>query len=104
GITISFDVSDGKGLVHVTDTGVGISRAFLPHVFQEFKQESAGLGRNFEGSGLGLALSQRLVGMMGGAILVESEEGKGSTFTVALPLANGASKAGTGLFNGKHQH
>lgn len=86
-ITVSFDASDGQGHVHIADTGIGIGRDFLPHVFKEFKQESAGLGRNFEGSGLGMAISKRLTTLMGGDIWVSSERGSGSTFTLALPLA-----------------
>ncbi|HEX7072196.1 MAG TPA: PAS domain S-box protein [Rhodothermales bacterium] len=73
--------------VHITvkDTGVGISREFLPHLFDEFKQESSGLSRNYEGSGLGLTITKRLVELMDGAIDVESEKGKGTVFVVTFP-------------------
>ncbi len=69
----------------VTDTGVGIEEGFLPDLFEAFKQESTGDGRGFEGSGLGLAITSELVGLMGGAISVESVKGEGTTFTVTLP-------------------
>ncbi|SHK61074.1 PAS domain-containing sensor histidine kinase [Rhodothermus profundi] len=72
--------------LQVQDTGVGIDPAFLPHIFEEFRQEHDGLTRSHRGSGLGLAITHRLIEMMGGRIEVTSEKGKGSTFTVWLPL------------------
>jgi len=78
---------EGVGELLVRDTGVGIGAAFRPHLFKEFAQESVGLDRRFEGSGLGLAVTYRLVRAMGGEIEVESERGQGTTFTVRLPLA-----------------
>jgi PAS domain S-box-containing protein len=71
--------------VQVEDTGVGIDSAFLPHIFDEFMQESSGLARNFEGSGLGLTVTKRLLDLMGGTISVESRKGRGTTFSVTLP-------------------
>ena len=82
--------ADGHAVLRVSDTGPGISAAFLPSLFDEFKQESEGHQRTHEGNGLGLAITRRLVGMMDGEIAVESEPGVGSTFTVRLPLARGA--------------
>ena len=81
---------DGQALLQVRDTGIGISEAFLPSVFEAFKQESEGLSRNHEGSGLGLSLAQCLIQLMGGTIHAESEKGKGSTFSVTLPLSSAA--------------
>ncbi len=69
----------------VQDTGVGIGEAFLPKLFEAFKQESSGLSRSHNGSGLGLAITRRLVQIMGGRIEVTSEKGKGTRFTVFLP-------------------
>ena len=69
----------------VIDTGIGISKEFLPELFKEFTQESTGDSRIYAGSGLGLPITRRLVEMMGGTIQVESEPGKGSTFIVRLP-------------------
>lgn len=71
--------------IAITDTGVGISSEYLPHIFEGFRQESIGLDREFEGSGLGLALSKGLVTLMEGEISIESEKGKGSTVTIHLP-------------------
>ncbi len=86
-VTVSV-VRDGPHVrVAVQDTGVGIPEAFRGILFSEFRQASSGHGRTHEGSGLGLAITQRLVARMGGEITVESAEGAGSTFTVALTAA-----------------
>jgi PAS domain S-box-containing protein len=76
-------------VVEVHDTGIGIAEDYLPSVFEPFTQEDNRLNRNYEGSGLGLALAQRLVVAMEGAIAVESRKGEGSTFSVTLPVAEG---------------
>ena len=72
-------------VVRVRDTGVGIAPGFLPHVFDEFRQESSGLTRSHQGSGLGLAITKRLVELLRGRIEVESTKGEGTTFTVRFP-------------------
>ena len=72
----------------VTDTGVGISEEFLPHLFSSFQQESKGINRKFEGTGLGLAIVKRYLEMYGGTIHVERTKGKGSSFEIRLTLAN----------------
>jgi PAS domain S-box-containing protein len=77
----------GHVVIRVRDTGIGISSEFLPHLFDEFKQESAGWARNYEGTGLGLTITKRLVELMAGSIGVTSGRGKGTCFTVRLPLA-----------------
>ncbi len=69
----------------VVDSGIGISKEFLPHIFDEFQQESKGISRIFQGSGLGLAITKRLVCLMGGEIEVASKKGKGTTFTITYP-------------------
>jgi signal transduction histidine kinase len=71
--------------IEVSDTGIGIDEAFLPHLFEEFKQESTGLARTHTGSGLGLAITRHLVERMHGRIEVASSKDKGSTFTVTFP-------------------
>jgi PAS domain S-box-containing protein len=86
-VTVTVVASDEAVSVAVADTGAGIDASFLPHLFDEFKQESSGLGRQHEGSGLGLTITRGLVELMGGRIAVESEKGVGTTFTVTLPLA-----------------
>ena len=69
----------------VSDTGVGISESFLPHVFDEFRQEHAAISDTSGGAGLGLTLTKHLVETMDGTITVESTKGEGTTFTVRLP-------------------
>lgn len=66
----------------------------MPFLFEDFKQESEGLSRIHEGSGLGLSITKRLVQLMKGNIMAESEKGRGTVFTVALPR-NGDSPAST---------
>lgn len=70
----------------VTDTGVGMTKEFMKHIFDEFSQEESSARTHYKGSGLGMAISKRYVDLMGGNISVESEKGKGSAFTVELPL------------------
>ncbi|HIO91666.1 MAG TPA: response regulator [Leucothrix mucor] len=71
---------------HVSDTGIGISKESQQHIFHYFTQADTSTTRNFGGTGLGLALSQRLVDEMGGKMEVSSELGKGSVFSFMLPL------------------
>ena len=68
------------------DTGIGIEESFVPLLFDEFEQESSGLSRSYEGSGLGLSITARLVKLMDGTIHVESQKGQGSVFTVSFPM------------------
>jgi signal transduction histidine kinase len=72
--------------VAVKDTGIGIKPEDVHRLFKEFEQLEAGTSRRFEGTGLGLALTKKLVELQSGAISVESEPGRGSTFAVTLPL------------------
>jgi signal transduction histidine kinase len=85
----SVDVStvrvDGEVLVRVADTGPGIAPDDRARIFEEFQQANAGNGERPEGTGLGLALSKKLVELHGGRIWVDSEVGQGSTFTFTLP-------------------
>ncbi len=74
----------------VKDTGVGISTEYLDHLYRPFSQEELDIGRNFEGNGLGLAISKRYIEKMGGSLIVDSIKGVGSTFTFTLPLAKTA--------------
>lgn len=70
-------------VIRVSDTGIGMDPAFLPHIFEPFTQEKQ-TGYESVGTGLGLSIVKQLVDLMGGSIAVESEKGKGSTFTVRL--------------------
>src|SRR4029079_3466823 len=71
----------------VADTGAGIRPEFLPHVFDRFSQQDGGKTRQHGGMGLGLAIVRHLVDMHGGTVGVSSVEGKGTTFTVRLPVS-----------------
>ena len=79
----------GKAAVcfRVSDSGQGMSKAFLKRMYEPFEQETSGGGRNLESSGLGLTIARNLTHLMDGQISVESELGQGTTFTVTLPLA-----------------
>ena len=70
--------------ITVSDTGIGIPSEALGYIFEEFRQVE-GSHRHQKGTGLGLAITKKLVELLGGTIGVESEVGKGSTFTVRIP-------------------
>ncbi|WP_342244438.1 hybrid sensor histidine kinase/response regulator [Pseudomonas sp. OTU5201] len=78
--------SPGGVLITVRDTGIGISAEALPKLFQPFSQGSAGITRQFGGTGLGLALTRHLCEAMQGELDVKSQEGLGSLFSAELPL------------------
>lgn len=84
--TVVSGSEDGRMVyVRISDSGVGISKEFLPKIFDPFEQESSGQARSYEGTGLGLSISKRYVELLGGEIRVESEKNRGSVFTVVLP-------------------
>ena len=70
----------------IKDTGIGMSKEFVEHVFEPFERESSTTHSGIEGTGLGMAITKNIVEMMNGTISVESEVGKGSTFTVEISL------------------
>jgi signal transduction histidine kinase len=75
----------------VSDTGIGIPKEELHKIFEEFQRgDSSGI-KNYRGTGLGLAIVKKFVNLLGGEVAVESEVGKGSIFTVTLPLDRGES-------------
>ena len=79
--------------VQIHDTGIGIKAGDLNRLFTEFEQLDSGTARRFEGTGLGLALTKKIIEFQGGRISVESQPGKGSVFTVVLPVMTGEGKA-----------
>jgi signal transduction histidine kinase len=72
--------------ISIRDTGIGMSPEEMARLFKPFQQVDGSITRRFGGTGLGLALSQRLIAMMNGLITVESRKGQGSTFTVEMPV------------------
>jgi len=91
GVTVSVSLFENVAILEVQDTGSGISENFLPHLFDEFRQEYMDADRPHEGSGLGMAITSRLINKMGGAVEVRSKVGAGSIFKVSFPCH--ASKA-----------
>ncbi|MEC4184003.1 ATP-binding protein [Adlercreutzia sp. R21] len=86
GVRITAAEEEGTYRFIVADTGVGMGADYLPEIFDAFTRERNTTLSNIQGTGLGLAITKNLVEMMGGSITVESEPGRGSTFTVTLPL------------------
>ncbi len=84
--SISGVPGEGEVTISVRDTGIGIAKEKQNHIFDRFYQVDDVLKRNVEGTGIGLALTKELIDLHHGSIKVESEEGKGSIFTVSLPL------------------
>jgi signal transduction histidine kinase len=85
-VRLSASAEGGSLVVRVSDTGIGISHEDLPRLFREFEQLPQPGGVRPEGTGLGLALTKRLVELHGGRVEVDSTLGQGSTFSVHLPL------------------
>ncbi len=85
GITVSLETAGDCVELSVRDTGIGIDKADLAHIFDRFHRVEGACGRSQEGSGIGLALVQELARLHGGSARVESEIGRGTTFTVSVP-------------------
>ena len=79
--------NDAKNVyVDIEDTGIGISEDALPHIFDEFRQVDGSTSRKYEGTGLGLAIAYKTIKLLCGKITVKSTLGKGSVFTVTIPI------------------
>ena len=83
-VEVKLRLEGESAVIDVIDRGRGIAKSFLPHVFERFRQADSSSSRAYAGMGIGLALAKDLVEMHGGSIEVESEEGRGSHFTVRL--------------------
>jgi signal transduction histidine kinase len=89
GIQARGEPLEGQVAITVWDSGIGIKDTDVPLLFQRFVQIDARLARNYNGTGLGLALVKNLSELHGGSVSVESKFGAGSRFTVKLPWAPG---------------
>jgi PAS domain S-box-containing protein len=85
GVIIDTDVKNKDLFITIKDTGIGIPKSKQEIIFSEFRQESEGLSRSFEGTGLGLTISKKYTKLLGGEILLESDAGVGSVFTLFFP-------------------
>jgi len=85
-IKISVSQANGNFKLAVADSGIGVAQADLKNIFEEFERGRITHDGNYRGTGLGLAIVKRLVDVLGGSVVVDSAVGRGSTFTVTLPV------------------
>jgi len=94
-VTLALAAEGHEAILAVQDTGAGIEPAFIPHVFEQFRQGEGGLSRKHGGLGLGLAVVKQLIELHGGSVGVSSPgTGKGATFIVKIPREAGTERAG----------
>jgi len=87
-ITVTMREEGAQAVLRVEDTGIGIPESEMPRLFERFHRVENARGRTHEGSGIGLALVQELVQLHGGTVTAESTPGKGTRFTVAIPMGS----------------
>ena len=93
-VTVTLRTLEDASVITVEDTGAGIPAAFLPFVFDRFRQADGSSSRRHGGLGLGLAIARQLIDLQGGALSVTSAgEGQGAAFTLRMPLASGCAQA-----------
>jgi signal transduction histidine kinase/HPt (histidine-containing phosphotransfer) domain-containing protein len=93
-VTATVDAGEGDRLllrISVADTGIGVSEAMRERIFEEFVQADDSISRRFGGTGIGLAVCRRIVGLLGGKLGVDSAEGQGSIFRLVVPVSGGQS-------------
>lgn len=86
-ISTSMISNNKEVMITISDTGIGIEDNYLPHIFETFRQESMGYDRLYQGAGLGLPLSQRMVKLMGGRIEISSKKNFGTNVSIILPVS-----------------
>ena len=87
-IRVAVRAADGEAVVTVADTGIGVPPEEMPRLFERFHRIENARSRSNEGSGIGLALVQELVGLHGGSITADSAEGEGTRFTIRVPFGS----------------
>ena len=102
-VTLAAAREGGEISIRIADTGIGIAEEDLPSIFDEFRQVDGSSSRRYEGTGLGLAIARHAARMLGGDITVVSTPGKGSTFTLTLPLAWQGTLTGGPVDTGHHE-
>ena len=85
-VSIDAQFDENKIFIYVEDTGIGISKDSIPYIFDEFRQVDGTTSRDYEGTGLGLAIANKMIQILGGEILVKSTIGKGSKFSIIIPI------------------
>jgi len=88
GVNVQTGRDNDWALIKISDTGSGMADSFKHHAFEPFKQESEGVGRLYEGVGIGLTIARQLVGLMNGQIFVDTVKGEGTQVTIKYPLAS----------------
>ena len=86
-VTLAVNIEDKNIRFDVADTGIGMNKQQLGKVFEEFTQAETSTSKKYGGTGLGLSISKKMTEMMGGYMDVKSEEGKGTTFSIIIPIA-----------------
>jgi signal transduction histidine kinase len=92
-VSVNVYIKAEKAIIEVIDTGIGISNEEQQIIWDEFRQASEGISRNYEGIGLGLTIVKKYTALMGGTISVGSIVGEGSNFTIEFPIAKAIVKA-----------
>ena len=93
-VEVTLRGGDREFEVEIADTGIGIAPGFLDTIFQEFRQADGSTSRSYEGTGLGLAIARKSAQILGGDVTVASEPGRGSVFTLRLPVDGSLPRSG----------